>query len=138
MQTHTLRPQITVARTEHQQLLALAASGSGTISSAADSLWSEMDRARVVADKKLPTDVVRMGSRVQYRTDRNEQIEVVLVFPVDADISQDKISVLTPVGAALIGLRTGQSITWEARDRRKHALTVLSVFHPVKEPTEAE
>lgn len=138
MRTHTLRPQIIVARSEHQQLLALAASGSGTLSPAAESLWGEMDRARVVADTKLPPEIVRMGSRVQYRTDRDEQIEVVLVFPVDADISQDKISVLTPVGAALVGLRTGQSITWEARDGRKHALTVLSVIQPVEQPAEAQ
>lgn len=133
MRTHTLRPKITVARSEHQQLLALAVSGNG---SAADSLWDEMERARVVADPKLPTDVVRMGSRVQYRTDKDEELEVVLVFPVDADISEGKISVLTPVGAALIGLRTGQSITWKARDGRKHALTVLAVHQQSVDPTE--
>jgi regulator of nucleoside diphosphate kinase len=135
MRTHTLRPRITVARSEHQQLLALAVSGNG---SAADSLWDEMERARVVADPKLPTDVVRMGSRVQYRTDRDEELEVVLVFPVAADISEGKISVLTPVGAALIGLRTGQSITWQARDGRNHALTVLAVHQPNEEPIEVE
>lgn len=135
MRTHTLRPRITVARSEHQQLLALAVSGNG---SAADSLWDEMERARVVADPKLPIDVVRMGSRVQYRTDRDEELEVVLVFPVAADISEGKISVLTPVGAALIGLRAGQSITWEARDGRKHALTVLAVHQQNEEPIEVE
>lgn len=135
MRTHTLRPRITVARSEHQQLLALAVSGNG---SAADSLWGEMERARVVADPKLPTDVVRMGSRVQYRTDKDEELEVVLVFPVAANISEGKISVLTPVGAALIGLRTGQSITWEARDGRKHALTVLAVHQQNEEPIEVE
>lgn len=136
MRTHTLRPRITVARSDHQQLLALAASGNGN--AAADTLWGEMERARVVADPKLPTDVVRMGSRVHYRTDRDEVLEVVLVFPVDADISQGKVSVLTPVGAALIGLRTGQSITWEARDGRKHALTVLAVHQPNEAPAEVE
>lgn len=136
MRTHTLRPRITVARSEHQQLLALAVSGNG--SAAADSLLDEMERARVVADPKLPTDVVRMGSRVQYRTDKNEELEVVLVFPVAADISEGKISVLTPVGAALIGLRTGQSITWQARDGRKHALTVLAVHQQNEEPIEVE
>lgn len=135
MRNHTLRPQITVAQSEHQQLLALAASGSG--SAAADSLLDEMERARVVADPKLPADVVRMGSRVQYRTDKDETLEVVLVFPVDADISQGKVSVLTPVGAALVGLRTGQSITWQARDGRKHALTVLAV-HPRQEAAEVQ
>lgn len=135
MRTHTLRPRITVARSEHQQLLALAVSGNG---SAADSLWGEMERASVVADPKLPTDVVRMGSRVQYRTDKGEELEVVLVFPAAADISEGKISVLTPVGAALIGLRTGQSITWQARDGRKHALTVLAVHQQNEEPIEVE
>ncbi|HTO28525.1 MAG TPA: nucleoside diphosphate kinase regulator [Devosia sp.] len=135
MRTHTLRPRITVARSEHQQLLALAVSGNG---GAADSLWDEMERAHVVADPKLPTDVVRMGSRVRYRTDKDEDLEVVLVFPVAADISVGKISVLTPVGAALIGLRTGQSITWEARDGRRHALTVLAVHQQNDEPVEVE
>lgn len=138
MRTHILRPQITVAQSEYPQLLALAASGGGTQSAAADSLWAEMDRAHVVADAELPPDVVRMGSRVQYRTDRDELIEVALVFPIDADISQGRISILTPVGAALIGLRTGQSITWEARDGRRHTLTVLSVFQPVAEPVKAD
>jgi regulator of nucleoside diphosphate kinase len=95
-----------------------------------------MDRARVVADTKLPSDVVRMGSRVRYRTDKNEEVEVVLVFPVAVDISEGKISVLTPVGAALIGLRTGQSMTWAARDGRKHSLTLLAVQQQNGEPVE--
>jgi len=136
MRTNTLRPQITVARSEHQQLLALAASGNG--SAAADSLWDEMDRARVVADPKLPADVVRMGSRVHYRTDKNDDVEVTLVFPVDADISKGNVSVLTPIGAALIGLRAGQSITWEARDGKKHALTVVAVHQPVEQSARVE
>jgi regulator of nucleoside diphosphate kinase len=135
MRTHTLRPRITIARSEHPQLLALAVSGNG---GAADSLWDEMERAQIVADPKLPIDVVRMGSRVRYRTDKDEELEVVLVFPVAADISEGKISVLTPVGAALIGLRTGQSITWQARDGRKHALTVLAVHQQNEEPIEVE
>ena len=135
MRTHTLRPRITVGRSEHQQLLALAVSGNG---SAAESLWAEMDRAHVVADIKVPGDVVRMGSRVRYRTERDDEIEVTLVFPVAADISEGRISVLTPVGAALIGLRTGQSITWEARDGRRHALTVLAVHQPHQAPVEVQ
>jgi hypothetical protein len=48
----------------------------------------------------------------------------------DADISEGKISVLTPVGTALIGLRKGQSIAWSARDGKRHALTVLDVTGP--------
>lgn len=125
MRNHNLRPQIVVAQSEHRQLLAMAAAGT---SAAADSLLDEMERARVVPDAKLNPDIVRMGSRVQYRTDEDDLRDVTLVYPIDADISDGKVSVLTPVGAALIGLRTGQSITWEARDGRKNVLTVLSVI----------
>ncbi len=134
MRTHTLRPSLTIAQSEHRQLLALAASGGGSLSAAAESLLEEVERARVVPDAKLPKDIVRMGSRVQYRTDQDDLVEVSLVFPAQADISQGKISVLTPVGAALVGLRTGQSITWETRDGRKHVLTVLSVIQAAEEP----
>lgn len=124
MHSHTLRPKIVVAQTEHRQLLAMAAGGS---SAAAETLLEEMERARVVPDHKLPPDIVRMGSRVQYRTDNDDLKDVTLVYPALADISEGRISVLTPVGAALIGLRTGQSITWRALNDSKHVLTVLSV-----------
>ncbi|WP_332693514.1 nucleoside diphosphate kinase regulator [Devosia sp.] len=129
MRTPTLRPQIVVAEPEHRQLLALAA---GSASSAAESLLAEMERARVVPEARLPADAVRMGSKVQYRTDRDEIIDVTLVYPADADISAGKVSVLTPVGAVLIGLRTGQSITWMSRDDHKHVLTVLAVSQPAE------
>ena len=128
MHNHSLRPKIVVAQTEHRQLLAMAAGGS---SPAAETLLEEMERARVVPDHKLPPDIVRMGSRVQYRTDNDDLKDVTLVYPALADISEGRISVLTPVGAALIGLRTGQSITWRALNDSKHVLTVLSVVQLV-------
>jgi regulator of nucleoside diphosphate kinase len=104
---------------------------------AAENLLMEMERARIVPDHKLPQDVVRIGSRVQYRTDKDEQVDVTLVYPARANISLGRISVLTPVGAALIGLRTGQSITYEARDGRRNVVTVLSVNQTADEPEEA-
>jgi len=138
MRSHTLRPQITIAHSEYAQLFALAAAGSAAdMPSAADALLAEIERARVVPEGKLKPEVVRMGSRVHYRTDRDDLVDVTLVFPAHADISQGKVSVLTPIGAALIGLRTGQSITWQSRDGRKHVLTVLEVLQPSKDPVEA-
>ena len=81
-------------------------------------------------DARLPRDVVRMGSRVVFRT--GEEIrEAELVYPAQADIAQGRISVLTPVGTALIGLRAGQSITWRTRDGRKQVLTIVRVTPPV-------
>ena len=74
MRSHTLRPQITIAHSEYAQLFALAAAGSAADTpSAAEALLMEIERARVVPDAKLKPDVVRMGSRVQYRTDRDDR-----------------------------------------------------------------
>ena len=70
-----------------------------------------------------------MGSRVRYRTAADgEERDVTLVFPAEADITRSRVSVMTPVGAALIGLRKGQSITWITRDGRKQVLTVTGVW----------
>jgi len=88
--------------------------------------------ARVVSEDKVPADVVRMGSTVTFRSDAggdgetHERTET-LVYPVDEDSDAHKLSVMTPVGAALIGLAVGQSISWTARDGRKHRLTVVKV-----------
>ena len=124
----TLSPPLTLARTDHQQLarLALAGNGQGDV---ADDLLFELDRAQIVEDFAVPSDVVRMGSRVRYRTGRDERT-VTLVWPADADIAERRVSVLTPVGTALVGLRAKQSITFRTRDGRPQMLTVLAVWPP--------
>ena len=74
----------------------------------------ELDRAQVLAKGRRPIDVVSMGCEVEFRDESTGRVQkVTLVDPREADIEQRKISVLTPVGTALIGLRTGTSITWE-------------------------
>lgn len=92
-----------------------------------DGLLLELERARVVADVSVPGNVVRMGSTVEYETDTGDARRVTLVFPRDADISEGKISILTPIGTALLGLAAGQTMNWAARDGRQHKLTVLAV-----------
>ena len=69
----TLSPPLTLARTDHQQLARLALAGNGHSADAADDLLYELDRAQIVDDIALPSDVVRMGSRVRYRTGRDER-----------------------------------------------------------------
>lgn len=134
MRNHTLRPAIVVGAAEHRQLMVLAMAGTGHSADAADDLLYEMERARVVPDNKLADDVIRMGSQARYRTHDGQEKDVTLVYPANADISQGKVSVLTPIGTALIGLRSGQSITWLTRDGRKNVLTVLTVTKPEPEP----
>jgi regulator of nucleoside diphosphate kinase len=130
MLNHDLRPRITLSDIEHHQLLVLAMTAVGYPPDAGDELVRELDRARVVPENKLPPDVVRMGSWVTYKSDGGEVQSVQLVYPGQADISAEKISVLTPVGTALIGLKAGQSITWLTRTGRKRMLTVESVRPP--------
>ena len=121
-----LSPQIMLGSADHQQLISLALGGAED----ADGLLSELERAQVVPDSALPQDVVRMGSSVRFRTDGGAERTVTVVWPAEADIAAGRISVLTPVGTALIGLRAGQSITWLTRDGRKQVLTVLGVSGP--------
>lgn len=123
----TRKPAIVISRSDHEKLMPLAASGSRRGAEAADDLFDELARARIVPDDRLAADVVRMGSTLRYKTDTGSDRVVTLVFPGEADIAQGKVSVLTPIGAALIGLSKGQSIRWTARDGRVHILTVESV-----------
>lgn len=127
-----LSPPITLATSDHNQLARLAIAGTGHSADAADDLLYELDRAQIVADPDVPSDVVRMGSRVRFRTGRDER-QVILTYPADADIATRRVSVLTPVGTALIGLRAGQSITFRTRDGRPQMLTVLAVLPPAPE-----
>ena len=93
----------------------------------AQELLDEMERAKVVDASAVPTDVVRMGSTVTFKSDDGHTRTLKLVYPVDESLDEHRISVMTPVGAALIGLAVGQSISWTARDGKHHRLTVTKV-----------
>lgn len=121
------KPKITISKTDFERLTNLATTFAVRSPDAADDLLAELDRARVVFDGWMRADVVQMESTVQYRTDIGDARSITLVFPGDADISQGKVSVLTPIGTALVGLSTGQSMNWTARDGREHELTVMTV-----------
>lgn len=127
LRRYDLKPKIVLSEEDHRKLIALALAGTGHTSEAAEDLLYEIERARVVPAPKLSSSVVRMGSTVTYRPDSGLERTVTLVYPADADIAEGKVSVLTPVGTALIGLDVGQSITWEDRTGHKHVLTVVSV-----------
>ena len=125
-----LNPEIVLGAADHRQLNVLAMAGLNHTPDQSDDLLHELERARVVDDGHVPGDIVRMGSTVRYRTDAGQEPQVTLVYPVDADIAEGRISVMTPVGTALIGLRVGQSITWRDRANKRHMLTVLGVTQP--------
>lgn len=96
-------------------------------SPASDSLDAELRRAKVVPQHEVPADVVTMNSEVVYEdcaTSARRTVQV--VYPKDANASVGKISVLAPIGSALLGLRVGQSIEWPVPTGKKR-VKVLEV-----------
>ena len=93
-------------------------------------LYEELDAATVVPDGELPDDVVAMGSVVTFEdTDTEEQSTIVLVYPHQADAAQRHVSILAPVGAALVGLRVGETIEWPVPKGGARHLRVVRVEH---------
>jgi regulator of nucleoside diphosphate kinase len=125
--TTKLRPrhEIVVSAADHERLTGLASTALTRLPEVAEELLSEMDRA-TVADS-VPDNVVRMGSAVTFRSGDGQTRRITLVYPGEADIAENKVSVLTPLGTALIGLAAGQSATWITRDGRELALDVIEV-----------
>jgi regulator of nucleoside diphosphate kinase len=121
-------PPLLVTNDDMQRLSVLANSSMGVFPRVAHFLAREMDRANVVPDDSDLHGVVRMGCRVVYRDESTNVLkELVLVYPHEADIMRGRVSVLTPVGAALIGLSIGQTIEFETPTRQTRRLTVLGV-----------
>jgi regulator of nucleoside diphosphate kinase len=100
----------------------------GRDAAAAERLDAELDRAVVV--DRLPPGVVAVGSRVRYEDERGGGREAVLVFPSAADVSRGRISVLAPIGAALLGLSVGDTIVWPLPDGRETRIRILAVEDP--------
>jgi regulator of nucleoside diphosphate kinase len=122
------KPRITLSAEDYERLSALADAVSSRMPDLAADLAEEIGRAHVLAKGRHPEHIVCMNSEVEFRDDTTGKIQkVTLVYPGEADISHGKVSVLTPVGTALIGLRSGHSITWETPTRQVRQLTVLSV-----------
>ena len=91
-------------------------------------LAAELDRGQLVAPQDVPHDVITMNSRAcLVDLDTSEEMIYTLVFPKDADIGQGKISILAPIGTAMLGYRVGDVFDWQVPDgtRRLKVKTVL-------------
>ena len=94
-----------------------------------DALREEIDRADVVEPEAIPANRVTMNSRVQFIDEEsNKKHEVSLVFPGHAD-GRNRISVLAPVGSALLGLSVGDAIEWPLPNSRTRRLRVVAVTY---------
>ena len=124
MNSMTGLPPIAVTTTDFDRLRALAQ----VQSDAARFLAREIERARLIEPENAGERLVTMNARVRYRDDVTGQERTVrLVYPGEANIEAGRLSVLTPVGAALIGMTAGQSMEWESPSGGVRSLTVMEV-----------
>lgn len=96
-------------------------------------LLAEIERAEIHNQASLPSGVVTIGSEVEFvevASDRSRTVRIVL--PVDADIEAGRISVLTPIGAGLIGLSAGQAIDWPDLEGRERRIEIVAVRQPAQ------
>jgi len=117
-----------VSKSDYQQLLKLIEQED---TPAAEALDIELSRAELVEENKLPADAVSMGSVVTFTDlDSQEEKTISLVYPHEADVTTMKISILSPVGSALIGLRIGGNIDWPVPQGKVRRLKVIAVQQP--------
>lgn len=129
-----IRPPIILLETEADTLSDLALAAQRSAPEASRMLLEEIDRAQSCEADELPADVVTMGSRVTFVDDASGAThEVQLVYPREADAEAKRISILTPLGAGLIGLRSGQAISWPNLAGQHRDLRIVGVIQPGRE-----
>lgn len=130
-------PPITLTRSDRERLIGVL-NDHGPVRSwkAAEFLRGELLRARVVErPHEISAPTVTMNSQVQYRDEESGTVSTATVtYPGEADFFDDPICVLTPVGAALIGLSEGQSITYTGPEGKPMTISVVKILHQPGQP----
>lgn len=102
----------------------------GSRGAAAELLELELDRAVVVPQGQIPPDVVTMRSRILFEDlETGRRREATLVYPDEANIDQSMISILAPVGQAVLGLKVGDAIEWPLPNARRARLRIMEVLY---------
>lgn len=122
------RPSLLMSLEGQIQIVALADAAARRNPLVATLLHEEADRTDLVPAADLPATTVALGSTVEFHDAGADETRTVrLVLPGEADIAAGRVSVLSLVGAGLIGLSEGQKIDWPTQDGRLRRLTVLRV-----------
>ncbi|HOG06851.1 MAG: nucleoside diphosphate kinase regulator [Syntrophales bacterium] len=96
-----------------------------------DRLEKELDRAVIVDPKDIPADVVTMNTKLRLRDETSgEEMVLSLVFPADANLEKNRVSVLAPIGTALLGYRVGDIIEWEVPSGTKTFRITETLYQP--------
>lgn len=128
---HTPAPALRITAedmTRLRTLVQLALEGSKA--EAAEQLELELDRAMVVPQGQIPPDVVTMRSRILFEdVETGRRREATLVYPEEASIDQSRLSILAPVGVAVLGLKVGDTIQWPLPNARLARLRIIEVLY---------
>lgn len=122
-----VRPPIVISDADKGQLSKIARAAANRLPDIAEELMFELERAEICDSRHVPLGVVRMHSRVRFLTDRGSAHSLTLVYPEEADIIRDRLSILSPIGTALIGLAEGQVMRWTDRAGQSRWLRVVEV-----------
>lgn len=123
--------EVVITTADFDRLQGLIESSSSVLATGASSLREELQRGTVVAAREVPKGVVTMNSRVRVRhLDERVSKTYTVVYPEDVDIDRGKISVLAPIGAALLGARVGQEVTFNAPVGRRRLRVEKILYQP--------
>lgn len=125
-----MRPPIVVSSLDMERLEHLLDSLPAAQAGTRAALLEELARAELVEPEAMPADVVTMNSRVRFVLDNNpDEFDMALAYPKDVGGAPDKLSVLTPVGNALLGLKAGDSMAWTRPDGGRFEVTVREIVY---------
>lgn len=126
-----LPPSLIISSVDFNRLEALLDSPAQRNLPAAEALMEELNRAEVLPPEQVPDSVVTMHSLVDCVDElTGERHGLTLVYPHESDVDQGRVSVLAPVGSALLGLSLGQTIDWNAPGGRHLRLRVTAIRRP--------
>lgn len=118
-------PALVIKREDFEKILGIISLAKNELGAL---LEEELGRAEIVSAAEFPRDRVAMNSRVVYKDmETGKESKVTVVFPHEANVDENKISILAPIGAALIGLRVGQEIHWPLPHGKDKRVKVISV-----------
>lgn len=128
------KPSIVITEDDSDRLYQLAMANEAHMPDVAAFLQDELARARVVAPRRVPPTTVTMNSLFHFRDDDTaKERRITLVYPSDADIDRNRVSVMSPIGAALIGLSEGQTMSWSVGPTRRKISITRMVYQPEAE-----
>jgi regulator of nucleoside diphosphate kinase len=126
------RPPIQIAEGDYDRIADLALAMKRRMPELSAQVLAEIDRARLRPDDRLPAGIVRLGSEVGFADDSGGTVRRIrLVMPSEADMDSGCVSVMSPIGAGLIGMSEGQEISWPRPNGQARVLRILAVRQPV-------